>query len=111
MNWRDERLWIISGSAATALFIAIWMFFHRMPEGYIDITLHLKNLNQTISPAAVSCPDLAYPPDTTQICLIEGPGISSPVTVVIGKDGLSFDNSALVEPLIEKSRRIYETSA
>lgn len=61
-----------------------------MPAGYVDITVALKEMNQRIAPAALFCPELAYPPGSEVTCTVEGMTRYHDVSVLITENGIEF---------------------
>lgn len=68
--------------------------------GNVDVTIPIKELNQQIAPAALSCPDPYYPQDSEVECVIEGDLGRLPVSIRVEGSGVTFTAPAAAEEVI-----------
>ena len=84
-----RRYTIMAG--ALVVLLAVVILLRPQAQG-VDILISLKELNQEIAPAALSCPEWSYPAGSTPLCRLEGPGGITNVEVIIGESGIEFAN-------------------
>ena len=77
--------------ALVALLLAV-LILRPKPDG-VDVLISLKETNQRIAPAALSCPQWSYPEGSTQVCQVEGPGGRTEVRVTISDAKVTFTDA------------------
>ena len=96
------KRYVIMTATLVALLLVV-LVLRPKPDG-VDILISLKETNQQIAPAALSCPEWSYPEGSTQVCQVEGPGGRAEVEVAIIETGVSFaDPSQAAQVLAEVS--------
>lgn len=89
------RRYIIMLGALVVL-LAVVLLLRPQANG-VDILISLKEINQRIVPAALSCPDWSYPAGSTPLCQVEGPAGRANVEVIVSESGVDFANQQEAE--------------
>lgn len=84
-----RRYSIMLGSLMALLVVVLLL---RPQADGVDILISLKEINQRIIPAALSCPDWSYPAGSTPLCQVEGPAGRADVEVIVSEAGVDFAN-------------------
>ena len=74
--------------ALVALAVVVFVLMPR-PHG-TDILISLKETNQRIAPAALSCPEWSYPAGSVVECTLESGNKRTPVQVEVTETGVVF---------------------
>ena len=79
-------------AALVALAVVVFALMPR-PQG-TDILISLKETNQRIAPAALSCPEWSYPAGSVVECTLESGNKRTPVQVKVTETGVVFADDA-----------------
>ena len=83
-------LWMAAALGALAVVVFVLM---PRPQG-TDILISLKETNQRIAPAALSCPEWSYPAGSVVECTLESGSRRTPVQVNVTETGVVFADGA-----------------
>ena len=86
------KRYVIMAVALVVLLITVLIF--RPTANGVDVLISLKETNQRIAPAALSCPQWSYPEGSTVLCQVEGPGGRTKVGVTISDAGVAFSDES-----------------
>ena len=87
-------------AAALVVLLAVVILLRPQAQG-VDILISLKELNQKIAPAALSCPEWSYPAGSTPVCRLEGPAGITNVQVIVSESGIEFANVESAEQSLD----------
>jgi hypothetical protein len=93
------KRYALMGGALGGLLVLVVMLMPR-PQG-VDILISLKEVNQRIAPAALSCPEWSYPEGATVTCTLESATDYSDVEMIIGSDGIKFLDERAAQEAID----------
>ena len=97
---RTRYLWMAVGLGVLAIIVFVLM---PRPQG-MDILVSLKETNQRIAPAALSCPEWSYPAGSVVECTLESGSRRVPILVNVTGTGVVFVDDAEAAAAIDYLR-------